>query len=155
MPDSASLWRQARDTEDHVEWFESDTGQMVPRLRIRGTGRAVGMQFDPDLSVVWKDHLTGHSLHEADLTSRNSSRGPLIFQANAGDIRNLRAEGKRFYVVYTPTDDDPFGCSHVSVLELFKKSRDTDAARNALRTDLQKLMKLVWGDCTVPVPDGA
>lgn len=154
--DGDHVLRQASNSEDHYEWYRDSNGNWVPRLRIKGLkgkAGAVGLQFDPDLSVQWKEHLRLHSRGPEDLV-RAKPGSPLVFEASVGDVRRLRAEGQyRFYVAYTPTDDEPFGCAHVSVLLLLRESQK--AARDSLRTDLSELLELVHGTPTVPLPEGA
>jgi hypothetical protein len=103
--------------------------------------------------VRWKEHLRLHSFTAEDLVAANPG-SPLVFEATVGDIRVLRAEGsERFYVAYTPTDDEPYGCAHVSVLLLLRDSEKT--AKESLRQDLSALLKVVHGNPTVAVPEGA
>jgi len=102
---------------------------------------------------MWQEHLRLHSLTAQDLVAAKPG-SPLIFEALAGDIRALRAEGlHRFYVAYTPTDDEPFGCAHVSVLLLLRDREK--AARESLKQDLSAILKVTYGTPTVALPEGA
>jgi hypothetical protein len=110
------------------------------------------MQFDPDFSVYWREHLELHG-SDQDYIGDGGDRYPLIFEATVEDVRDLRGEsGKQFYVAYTPKSDEAYGCSHVSVLML---SRDKDAEVKALRQDLSVLFEPRYGSPTVPIPEGA
>lgn len=125
----------------------------MPKLRVKGGGGPVGLQFDPDLSVRWKEHLVLHSYSASDLVTFNPER-PLVFEANVGDVRALRMDdNKRFYVAYTPMDDEPFGCAHVSVLMLMKSN--DKAAISSFKSDLSSLFKVSFGEATVKAPEGA
>ena len=156
VPDADHLWRQARDQEDYVHWCQTDDDKWIPRLRVTPLkqGGPMGLQFNPDLSVVWREHLATHSLaveHLVDITPERT----LIFETSAEVIRSLRApDGRRFYVAYTPTDDEPLGCSHASILELFDKKANK-AASMSLRTDLSEALSLVYGTFSGEIPEGA
>jgi hypothetical protein len=152
--DDDHVWRQARDSEDHYSWHQDDDGNWIARLRVKGLkGSMPGLQFDPDLSVQWREHLDLHGYTPQGLV-RAKPNLPLIFEANVGDIRAIRTETlERFYVAYTPMDDEPYGCAHVSVLLLLRKSQS--AERDSLREDLSRLLECRYGTPSVPVPEGA
>jgi hypothetical protein len=147
------VFRLAKDVEDDYEWHRDDDGNWTPKLRVSPVkGRQPGLQFNPDFSVQWREHLGMHSKGASDLVA--ATNRPLVFEANVGEIRKLRAEGiRRFYVAYTPTDEEPLGCAHVSVLLLLDK--ELKAASLSLRTDLSNLLALVHGTPSIPVPEGA
>jgi len=156
LPDVDHIWRQAKDIEDHYSWHRNDDGNWVARLRSAGTAKLsdIGMRFDPDLSVQWKEHLELHGETASRLIESRYGY-PLVFEANVGEVRLLRGEsGKRFYVAYTPTDEDPYGCSHSSVLMLSRGSK-ADAEIRSLREDLSLAFKCQYGTPTVPIPEGA
>ena len=119
-----------------------------------GSGNRPGaLQFDPDLSVHWREHIELHSLGLSHLV-RFKAGAPLVFQAIVGEVRGLRSDdGRQMYVAYTPTNEPTFGCSHASVL-LLVRDRDKQA-RDELREDLRPLWRLVYGTPTLALPEGA
>jgi hypothetical protein len=150
--DHHHLWRQAKNLESYYHYYDDDDGNRVAILRVDPASKketASGMRFDPDLSVMWREHLE-HDNHEHTAIMSPHTPYDLIFEASVGEVRALRdSDNRRYYVAYTPIDEEPLGCAHASVLDLQNWGGEK-AQRNALRTDLARLFKKIHGELTIP-----
>jgi hypothetical protein len=108
--------------------------------------------MNPDLSVLWREHLEAHGSDADDLLRSNQSY-PVIFEANVDEIRAIRTDsGDRLYVVYTPIDEAPEGCAHSSVL-YFSTGRSKEE-KEATKTNLSETFHHRYGTLTLEVPEG-
>jgi hypothetical protein len=101
---------------------------------------------------MWREHLESHGV-DADEMLRRDPSYPLIFEAQVEDLRKIRTEsGDRFYVVYTPIDDEPDGCAHSSVL--YFASGKSKEEKEAAKTSLSESFHHRWGELTLEIPEG-
>src|SRR5207237_775432 len=107
IPDDHQVWRRLRDHPDHRTW-DDDLQRWLPRVGHPETA----LQFDPDLSTSWRQHLEiQHGLDpRAVITGTTYS---LVYQVDVGSLRALELTVK-----HTPPDGPegtrPIGCAHTS-----------------------------------------
>lgn len=136
------LWRKTRDHADHLEWY-ADLGCWLPRVEDPSNA----LQFNPDLSVLWADHLLGrHEILASSLVAGDEVYN-LVFAVDVSAMATLKLR-----VEHTPTESTPVGCSHVSV---WRPESLTKPQRKQLKYALQRLMRLVAGEVRRSVPEGA
>ena len=131
VPADHSVWRTVRDDENWLIWSEE---LQRPLLRIRGPG----VNFDPDLSTTWKEHMEDiHGLAAAFLIELPPGRS-LVYEARVEDLLGLGLEHS-----HTPTNPKPPGCAH---LFFFRPSTvTTKPEKYRLELDIAMRMTLVSG----------
>lgn len=137
------LWRQFRDSEEHLAWdYDNHTWLPTP----------AALQFDPDLSTRWSEHLRAHGLGPESLT--DESKGyTLVGEWEISDIRK-----EQFLVSHTPCGNQPLDCAHSSVYWPPQevppdKSQPNRDRRRELRSALAAEMIWVHGQVTIQPPD--
>jgi hypothetical protein len=146
IPDGDHLWRKFMDSANHLIW-NHDLGRMVPSH--------AALQFDPDLSSDWREHLELVHQQTASAIVGDDSRYTLVGQFPVGRVRKLD-----FVVTATPNSIQPFGCAHASVdwpphtvpEHSIEPTRDV---RKQLRNELAREASWVLGTPTVGPPAGA
>jgi hypothetical protein len=111
------------------------------------------LQFNPDMSSQWKEHLLRHNLGPESILEGY----PSYTLVGEFPVANLR--GHHFKVTHSPRDSKPIDCAHTSVNwppDSIGENRKEPpkGIRNALRRDLTSDFKWVLGT-DAPPPDGA
>lgn len=109
------------------------------------------MQFNPDLSASWKEHLEGRHLYGPDSTLTRPGY-TLVWELKVADATRLE-----FTVEHSPTTASaPIECAHTSIwmpLDVSATAKKTKDRRHELRTDLAHAMTHVLGRLPPPPPD--
>ena len=129
VPSDHHLLRLVRDDPDYV-WWSSEQNRYL--LRVPG----FALQFDPDLSTSWAEHLL--DLHGRSPEDLVSPKRELAFRARVGELQGL--EG--LTITHSPEGEEPDGCGHVSVL---RPEGLPKGLRNSLSTDIALRMHQVAG----------
>jgi hypothetical protein len=137
------LWRRVIDHPDHVTW-DADKERWLPRP----SGSSNSLQFNPELSTFWCEHLQDrHRLLPSSILDPDG-RYTLVYQSQVQDVRAIGCT-----VEHTPQADLPVDCAHTSV---WYPSGATDKpSRKAVRNDLARTVILVYGAISQSPPDGA
>lgn len=158
IPDGDHVWRRVKNGKYTVV-YDGNENRIKVRIE-KPTEKNVQynppIQFDPDVSVNWVEHLQLHGKSHLDLTE-DPKEAPLIFQAKVCDLRALRplGEDKRVHVVYTPNSSIPIDCSHSSILPMGFHA-DKNADKILVREALQNVLFLVHGTPVEGIiPEGA
>lgn len=133
-----------KNSENHVTWDDIDS-QWHPRMEQPSNA----LQFDPDWSAYWRQHLAHR--HQLPVASVANESYPLVFQVTASKVLSIEYEGHRFAADHSPQGDLPLDCAHCSVTY-------EDAAkfvRKGLRALLANELQLVWGIPIALKPTGA
>jgi hypothetical protein len=138
IPDDSTLLRSVRHHADDLRW-DSDRREWLP------TDRA--LQFDPDFSTQWENHLV--CVHGLAVDSVVTDGRPLVFDAEAGDFRSISLG-----VRHSPMGDEPIECAHSSVDWPGGREPDKPAKRK-LRAGMRRGMRLVHGEISLEAPPGA
>lgn len=101
LPSDDSIWRLAKDSLDVLIW--SDEQQ---RWLLRVPGNAI--QFDPDLSTLWREHILVVHSRGPDAVCEQPPGRSILFQAVIGALIDLGLG-----VRHTPQEGE-HGCAHVS-----------------------------------------
>src|SRR5260370_25328854 len=109
------------------------------------------MQFDPDLSGSWHQHL--QERHDLGPGSVANDEYPLVGEWLVSDIRTLD-----FQVEHTPQGPLPIECAHISVLwsaSTLKPGQiePEKTTRRRLRSALAGDMSWVYGEINAQPPD--
>lgn len=140
LDDTHGLWRRVRDDPDDLTWH-SEEQRWLPRPE------QPSIQFNPDLSCYWREHLVEQHASGPRSAIGSASRYALVFELAAGQARNLRC-----LVEHSPQGPTVPDCAHSSVR---REAGLTRAERAALRNDLAYAMRLVYGVPTQQPPPGA
>jgi hypothetical protein len=107
------------------------------------------LQFDPDLSVPWREHLAENHNAGPEAVLADDARYSLVFEITAD-----QAEGLGLTPEHTPDPDQghPVGCAHSS---LWRAESLGPKQRRKLGLEIALAMVLVHGAPTIPTPDGA
>jgi hypothetical protein len=145
IPGGDHFLRRFIDSENHLEW-DADNRRWLPS--------AASMQFDPDLSGSWREHLEFHELSPSSVIDGNH-RYTLVGEWSIEALRDIK-----FVVTHSPISAIPIGCAHTSVDwprdAIEPGSRRPDSMkRMSLRNSLGVRMTWVYGDITTPPPEGA
>ena len=141
LPSADHYLRRFRDSENHLTW-DYDKGSWIP---------APGsLNFNPDLSGSWREHLTKHGLWPESIARDGYT---LVGQWLIGDARDLN-----FLVDHTPQGREPIDCAHTSLYwppDSIKsgKVEPEPSKRKRLRSDLVGHMSWVHGEIRTPPPD--
>lgn len=143
IDDEHHLWRSVKDDPDCLEW-DSDDAQWLPRVQDPSNS----VQFNPDLSVFWAEHV--EKVHAAGIeVALTPSQGyTLAYSLSAATVRELHLG-----VVHSPQDDMLPGCAHGSIE--YPVPRPAKHERRELRYRLARQMRLVAGSPTVRPPPNA
>lgn len=137
------LWRQFQNSENHLIW-DYDNERWLPA--------PAALQFNPEMSSQWREHLQAHGLGANVILSIDRGYS-LVGEWPVDAIERLK-----FPVQHTPVGSTPIECAHSSVYwppETLPdgKIQPTKDIRNLLRGNLADLIKWVCGEITVPRPD--
>jgi hypothetical protein len=141
---SDHLWRKFRNSDNHVWWSDEDECWLPT---------PAALQFDPELSTQWREHLESHGLGPDSIL--DVDKGYEL----VGEWYVSRLEDLNFPVKHTPDLEVPLiGCSHSSVYwpsaEIPPgKAKPNKDARDRIRSDLSYLMRWMHGTITVPKPE--
>jgi hypothetical protein len=101
--DDHRVWRLVKNEEDALEWI-ADEQRWVPH------SSPPSIQFNPDLSVRWAEHLEAvHSQTADDQLANDGSAYTLLFEAHVENLRQLNLS-----VTHSPMGPEPPDCSHAS-----------------------------------------
>lgn len=142
LDDSQDLWRRVRDHADHLTW-NSDDRRWMPRP----TPPSNALQFDPDMSTSWSQHLQGRHNQGPDAALDYEGRYTLVYGLNVGEARLIGCT-----VRHSPQASDPPDCAHSSLEWPVPADKST---RKAIRADLSHAMKLVHGESRLEPPPGS
>jgi hypothetical protein len=137
------LWRQLRDSEQHLAW-DYDNNAWLPS--------PAALQFDPELSTRWAEHLLIHGLGPEDILDKDKGYS-LVGQWEISPIRS-----EHFPVAHTPCGAQPLDCAHSSVywppdeIPSGKVEPNRDRRRD-LRSTLADEMTWTHGQITTQPPD--
>lgn len=112
------------------------------------------LQFDPELSTYWREHLAIHDQNPEVLLADNLTY-TLVGEWEVEAVRQLH-----FPVEHSPTGEKPPDCAHTSVYwppDSLTPSQPepSKAKRRALRGPLAARMTWVYGEITTTPPEGA
>jgi hypothetical protein len=139
LPDDGQLLRSIAHDPDALEWF-ADEQRWLPTAK--------AMQFDPDCSMFWRQHL--QEVHDQAPECVTVGKRPLVFEVRAGSARNLE-----FGAEHSPDGDTPIACAHSSLEWPGGGPQPPKPVRNALRSDLVRHMELIVGEILLPPPPAA
>ncbi len=149
VPDDALLWRVEEDRDRYIV-YSDDLGRHVPRVDARWEAdrQKKAVEFDPELSVYWSDHLVHDSYSIGELCSRIRKRRSVAFSISAEQLRseNVRVQHEPDGLLGYPP-----GCAHVSG---YLGPELTDEDRRAAAWDVASMMHHVAesGPITVSRP---
>jgi hypothetical protein len=138
IPDSHRVWRAGRDDEDQRVWF-GDERRWIPAPK-----PPPAIQFNPDLSVAWREHL--ELVHDLGPAAVLPDGYTLVWEAQVGAVRALGVT-----VEHSPPEPDPWLCAHSSV-DL--PDGATKAVERAVRTKISQIMRHVHGTLPPTGPPG-
>lgn len=142
LEDDHHLWRRVKDDPNTLTWVP-DEKRWVPS----NTHPSNSIQFDPELSTFWREHLEGtHRLTARSITDEVGGY-TLAFEMKVEVPRELGA-----CVVHSPTCEKPIDCAHTSV---FYPNDMDKSQRFIFRQELAHSMFLVSGSCSQVPPPGA
>jgi hypothetical protein len=145
IPDNDHLLRRFMDSKNHLEW-DADNMRWLPS--------AAAMQFDPDLSTSWKEHLEFHGMGPEAVIAGND-RYSLVGEWPVKTLRD-----SRLVITHSPSSSGPIDCAHTSVdwppdaIEPGKR-RPNGAMRMSVRNSLSVSISWVYGNITIVPPEGA
>lgn len=141
IPDEHRVWRRAM-ASLHWHTWDSDRQRWLPR------GNTV--DFDPELSTVWADHM--ESTHGAGPGSAldGYDRYTLVFEVGVSACRAIRCQ-----VTHSPDGPCPLACAHTLVSMPPEVSTAHRKEIKSIRMALGRAMSLVYGTITAPPPPGA
>jgi len=145
LPDDDQVWRRFISSPNHRTW-DSDVGRYIPNLG--------DLQFDPEMSTYWRQHLRMHGKGPSSVLE-GDSRYDLVGQLAINQVR-----GEGFPVEQTPHQESPIGCAHVSIywppesIQPGHKEPFRDQ-RKLLRTKLAHGLTWVHGEMPTIGPPGA
>jgi hypothetical protein len=135
--------RRFIDSPNHRIW-DADLGRWIPNWSV--------LQFDPEMSTYWREHLRMHGHGPSAILSGGYSL--------VGELRANTAQAQGFLVRHTPSDETWFECAHVSVYwppeEIPEgKTIPNKDRRRELRRKLAGEFHWVYGDLPTSGPTGA
>lgn len=143
IPVTNRVWRRLVDSKNHLAW-DYDNNRYVPS--------PAALQFNPEMSTRWGEHLKMHGLGVADVLE-NDDRYTLVGEWSVEEVRKMH-----FPLEHTPDGDEPLGCAHASIywppsaVKAGTKRPDS-VTRTSLRNQLVRGMAFVYGEITTPPPD--
>lgn len=143
---SDRLWRRVYDHPDSLEYFP-DEDRWLPK------GSPPAVQFDPDLSMTWREHLERRHRLGPEAIIADSGHA-LVFEMSVDDAEILGCAAE-----HSPVGDEPVDCAHASILypplpnDLTRNQRKSEQA--AVRNAVGRAMRRVHGSVTQPKPPGA
>lgn len=148
IPEAHHLIRRFRDDPNHLTW-DDELGP-VPH---HSAGNS--LQFDPDLSTSWREHLEEHGIGPAGVLGWRRSPYSLVGQISVWNARQLN-----FLVKHTPTETIPTGCAHASIDwppgEIHPPAtQPAKAVRSKLRSELARGFPIIYGTVDSLRPPGA
>ena len=146
IPSDSRLMRRFIDSPNHLEW-DSDSNRYIPAAK--------QLQFDPDMSTQWAEHLAlKHKLGPEAVLDGNSS------YSLVGEWKVDTVLKSQFLVSNTPdlTRTGPLSCSHTSIdwptsSIVPPKEEPSPKARRKLRSELTREMVWIFGDITTAPPE--
>jgi len=142
IPGAHVLWRRVLDDLDHLEWDGVDGC-----WRARPTPPSNSLQFNPDMSTVWREHAAEVHGVGPECALDEAHRYTLVFAIEADAARELDLE-----VAHSPTGTECPNCAHSSVLWPTPITKDQ---KKELRYELSRALRLIYGMPTVqPPPQG-
>jgi hypothetical protein len=146
LPIEDRLWRRFSSSPNHRTW-DDDLGRWLPNLG--------DLQFNPELSTYWRQHLRMHGKGPLSLLDASAAYD-LVGELTIGEIQM-----QGFPVRQSPDDEDSSkGCAHVSVYWPpgsipQGQHQPTKDQRKLLRTQLARELVWVHGDMPKTGPLGA
>lgn len=135
------LLRRALHREDHLVWHP-DFKRFVPTL--------AALQFDHDgMSVFLRGALEdrGHGPADVSTLGGTNMKPAVVYQFLTQVAQHLG-----FAALSSSNDETVIGYAHVSVID---RTRRSNADLRAARSDLASVMSKVYGEITLPLPQGA
>jgi hypothetical protein len=148
IPRTDDVWRVVTDDPDHREWDEIDR-KWLPRSEHPSNA----LQFDPDFSSAWRQHLEQLHHETAAVLIDAEAKRTLVFQ-----LPLLAVDDLGLTYAHTPEGSAPPACSHTSVYlpeDASGNGKGAKARRKAIRLDVARAMELVMGDLPIEGPPGA
>ncbi len=142
LEDDQHLWRRVKDDPNMLIW-NSDEKRWVPS----NTNPSNSVQFNPELSTFWREHLEDSHMLTARSIADDELGYTLVFEIMVEVPRKFGAT-----VVHTPTCERPVQCAHTSV---FYPNDLNKGQRFIFRQELAHSMFLVSGSCHQVPPPGA
>lgn len=141
--DTDHLWRQFRDSDDYLVW-DYDNQRWLPS--------PAALQFDPEMSSSWTEHLSDHKIGPDGILDRNKGYS-LVGRWQVAALRKLE-----FPVEHSPCGNRPIDCAHSSVYwppdAVGEGKREpSKSLRKQLRSDLAAQMTWVLGDIMTDAPE--
>jgi hypothetical protein len=142
IDDSHGLWRRVLDDLDNITW---DPGEQRWLIRINHPSHA--LQFNPEMSVSWREHLVHRHRKGPAAALKGAGDYTLVYELASADARKIR-----LCVKHSPIGKRQPDCAHTSV-EWPEGLTKPD--RKAIRSDLAHAMRLVHGVPTQTPPPEA
>lgn len=143
LPDQDHLWRRFTNSPNHLTW-DADLERWIPSLSI--------LQFDPEMSTYWREHLRMHGKGASSVLTRGYT---LVGELDIGKIQR-----QGFPTRQSPNDEPSIGCAHVSIhwppeSVLQGRTQPSKDQRKLLRMRLASEFIWVYGDVPTSGPAGA
>jgi hypothetical protein len=141
LADDDSVWRRQQDHIDYLEWSYDDD-KWLPTAK--------ALQFNPDLSTYWRQHLERvHKNEPESIFVEGDHRYTLVYECGVVEIRTLG-----FGVEHSPEGStEPPECAHTSVN--WPNGNMDKQRRRELRSPLARALQLVYGTISLTTPPDA